>query len=132
MNPLATTRMIANLALVMIMLILFIAALLGHGATPIWVWLTASVAVAGGVVQFFVSILRPSSIRPAWDEQVVASHRAALQFGYWAALMLYALLFLLTQFGSLSPGTAFLLLAPILGAAPSVWMLGAAMMGRAG
>ncbi len=132
MNPLATTRMIANLALVVTMLSLFTAAFLGQGASPIWVWLTVSVAIAGGVAQFLVSVLRPSSIRPAWDEQVVASHRASLQFGYWAALLLYFLLFMLTQFGSLSLGTAFLLVAPMLGAAPSMWMLGAAMMGRAG
>lgn len=132
MNPLATTRMIANLALVVTMLSLFTAAFLGQGASPIWVWLTVSVAIAGGVAQFLVSVLCPLSIRPAWDEQVVASHRASLQFGYWAALLLYFLLFMLTQFGSLSLGTAFLLVAPMLGAAPSMWMLGAAMMGRAG
>ena len=132
MNPLAMTRMIANLALVVTMLSSFIAAFLGHGVSPIWVWLTASVAIAGGVAQFLVSIIRPSSIRPAWDEQVVASHRASLQFGYWTALLLYFVLFLLTQLGSLGFGTAFLLLAPILSAAPSVWMLGAAMIGRAG
>ncbi len=132
MNPLATTRMIANLALVVTMFSLFFAAVLGYGASPNWVWLTAVVAIAGGVAQFLISILRPASIRPAWDEQVVASHRAALQFGYWSVLISYAVLFILTQSGAVSGGTAFLLLAPMLGAAPSLWMLGAAMAGRAG
>ncbi len=131
-NPLALTRFLANAALVIIMLAFVLAILLNDAISPYWVWMIGGVAIGGAIAQFIVSILAPKSIRPAWDEQVVASHRASLQFGYWMALGTFLILFLLTQFGTLDASIAFFAMAPILGAAPSVWMMGAALAGRAG
>ncbi|MFQ1699235.1 hypothetical protein ACJ5NV_01435 [Loktanella agnita] len=131
-NPLALTRFCANAALVAVLLAFLVTIPAGYGDQSFWAWLIGAIAIGGAIAQFIVSIFAPRSIRPAWDEQVVASHRASLQFGYWMALCAFVVLFLLTQFGSLSAASAFFAMAPILAAAPSVWMIGAALAGRAG
>jgi hypothetical protein len=104
----------------------------GYGSSPVWVWLIGLTAIAGAVAQFVISILRPKATAAAWDEQVTASHRASLQFGYWTALTAFVVLFAMTRTDHVSPELAFYLLAPVLGAAPSLWMVGASLAGRAG
>ncbi len=131
-NPLTVTRLAANIGLVGVLLAFGVAAVTGNAGGSFWTWMIGGVAITGAVAQFLVSMIWPKAIRPAWDEQVVASHKAALQFGYWTALCGFVILFGLTQFAGLDGGVAFLLMAPILAAAPSVWMIGAAMAGRAG
>ena len=132
MNPIATTRMVTNLILVVTIVSFGGAALLGYGAWPFWPWLIGGVAIAGSAGQVLASIIWPASVKSTWDEQVVSSHRASLQFGYWAALSLYFILVLLVQFDLIDDKVAFYLMAPVLAAAPSAWMVGASLLGRAG
>ena len=88
--------------------------------------------LAGAAAQFVVSILRPSDIRPSWDEQVQASHRASLVFGYWITLATFLVFLALVLADVMSVDLAFYALGFPLGFAPAVWMLGAHLAGRAG
>ncbi|HCQ64582.1 MAG TPA: hypothetical protein DIU07_05105 [Rhodobacteraceae bacterium] len=130
-NPLAAARLLANAALVMVLLAFCGWALLGAPADPApWVWATGGVAVAGALAQFAVSVLFPRAIRPAWDQQVGRTHAGAHGFGYWMTLVVFLGLLLATQAGWLTADTAFYWLAPVLAAAPSVYMLVASLAGR--
>ena len=97
-----------------------------------WIWVLGGFALLGGIAQFIVSILWPDNIKPTWDEQNVAAHKGAYQFGYWVALLAFWVLALLVQLQVITAAVAFLCLAPILIAAPSLWMVTATLMGRAG
>jgi len=132
-NPLTAIRLLANVALVG-MLVAFTMRVLSGGPGPLatWVWATGGIAIAGAVVQFVASFLYSPAIRPAWDEQVVQTHTGSYAFGYWMLLLAFLALFLATQFAGLSTETAFLLLAPILAATPSIYMIVATIRGRAG
>ena len=132
MNALSTTRFSANVLLGLAGALLLVAALVGKAPLPGWVLTIGAIALFGGVAQFIASVLSPKSIRPAWDEQTVASHRGSYQFGYWMALLAFWLFFALTQLGNLDPQTAFLWLGPVLIITPSVWMIIATLTGRAG
>ncbi len=131
-DPLAAARLLANAALIMVLLAFCGWALLGAPGDPApWVWAIGGVAVAGALVQFAVSVLFPRAIRPAWDEQVVRTHVGSHAFGYRMPLVAFLGLFLATQAGWLAADTALYWLAPVLVAAPSVYMLVAAPAGRA-
>ncbi len=132
-NPLSATRLLANAALVAVMLVFGIRAMFfpGGDLTP-WVWIIGGVGIGGALAQFAVSVLAPRAIRPAWDEQVVRSHAGSHAFGYWMTLATFLALFVATQAGWLPAEAAFYWLAPVLAAAPSLYMLGASLAGRAG
>ncbi len=132
MNVLTKARLAGNLLLALAVLALGAAVLTGREISPTWIWALGALAIAAGVIQFIVSVAFPRSIRPAWDEQTVASHRASYQFGYWAGLIAFWGLFAGVQGGAVDAETALLWLAPILIAAPSLWMAGATAAGRAG
>jgi len=126
MNLLTIARLASNIALVLGAVLLFSFVLLGRELEARHLLAFGALALAGGVLQFIVSLFRPKSIRPAWDEQTVASHRGSYQFGYWAALVGFWGLF---AFGV---PEAFLITGIILICAPSVWMTVATLTGRAG
>lgn len=131
-NPLAAARLAANAALVAVMLAFFVRVLiLPPGDIAPWVWAIGGVAVAGAVVQVAVSVLVPRAIGPAWDEQVVRTHAGAHAFGYWMTLLAFLALFLAVRFGWIGAEAAFYWLAPVLAAAPALYMLVASLMGRA-
>lgn len=131
-NPLATARLAANAALVAVMLAFLVRVLFFPAGDMVpWVWAIGIVAVGGALAQFAVSVLVPGAIRPAWDEQVVRSHAGSHAFGYWMTLAVFLGLFLATEAGWVAPEAAFFWLAPVLAAAPSVYMLGASLLGRA-
>ncbi len=132
MNTLTVARFTTNLLIGGAGVALFVYAILGTPSFPAWILIIGAIAVLGGVAQFVASILYPKTIRPAWDEQTVASHRGSYQFGYWMALIAFWLLFGLTQWGEVEAQTAFLWLGPILIATPSIWMIVATLSGRAG
>lgn len=132
MNTLSTTRFGANLLVGGAAIAVLCAGLIGAAVSPIWILSIGALAVVGAIAQIAASILRPAAIRPAWDEQAVASHRGSYQFGYWVALVAFWVFFVLTQWGGLDPQTAFLWMGPILIAAPSAWMIIATFAGRVG
>ena len=127
MNPLAITRLAANL-----MVTAFGVGLLGVYAVTqavtaeLVVWL-GGLAVLGGVAQFLVSVFFPRSIRPTWDEMAVASHRGAYQFGYWCAVLSFWGFFFSAQYSTANLDGAFLTLGVLLICAPSAWMAVAAL-----
>ena len=127
MNPLAITRLAANL-----MVSAFGVGLLGvyvitQAVTPELVLWLGGLALLGGLSQFMVSVIFPRSIRPAWDEMVVASHRGAYQFGYWCTVIAFWVFFFLTQYSTMKLDGALLTLGVLLVCAPSVWMAVAAL-----
>lgn len=122
MNPLATTRLAANLLVTAFGLGLL--ALYGFTNTissELVLWL-GGLAILGGLSQFIVSVISPRSIRPAWDEMAAATHRGAYQFGYWCAVLGFWLFFFLTQYFETSLKGALLALGILLICAPSAWM----------
>lgn len=127
MNPLAITRLAANL-----MVTAFGVGLLGVYAftqdvtAELVLWL-GGLAVLGGLSQFMVSVIYPRSIRPAWDEMAVASHRGAYQFGYWCAVLAFWIFFFSTQYSTMNLEGALLALGILLICAPSAWMAVAAL-----
>ncbi len=102
----------------------------GFGACPPEATAEAQRLVAGALAQFAVSVLFPGAIRPAWDEQVQRSHARPHAFGCWMTLVVFLGLSLATQAGWLAAETAFYWLAPVLAAAPSVYMFVASLTGR--
>lgn len=132
MNALTWARLAANAVLTLGLFVMLAAILLNGPVSMSWVWALGGFALVGGLAQFVVSILKPGSIKPTWDEQNVAAHKGAYQFGYWAALLAFWVLVLLLQLQVITAAVAFLSLAPILIAAPSLWMVAATLMGRAG
>lgn len=131
-NPLVAARLFANASLVAVMLAFFAARFAGSPGDPVaWVWAAGAVAVAGAVLQFAVSVLAPGAIRPAWDEQVVRVHAGSHAFGYWMTLLAFLALFLATRAGWLPVEVAFYWLAPVIAAAPALYMLVAGLIGRA-
>ena len=126
MNLLTIARLASNIALVLGAILLFSFVLLGRELNAAYLIAFGALALAGGVLQFIVSLFRPKSIRPAWDEQTVASHRGSYQFGYWATLVGFWCLF------ALGVPEAFLIIGIILICAPSAWMAVATLIGRAG
>ena len=127
MNPLAFTRLAANL-----LVAAFGAGLLGIYAftqavtAELVLWL-GGLAVLGGLSQFIVSMIYPRSIRPAWDEMAVASHRGAYQFGYWCAVVAFWIIFFSTQSTATNTEGALLALGVLLICAPSAWMAAATL-----
>ena len=130
-NALAAARLLADAAPGLVVLVFSGWALLGaSGETSPWVWAIGGVAVSGALAQFAVSVAFPRAIGPAWREQVVRTHAGSHAFGYWMALVALQGWFLATQAGWFAAKTAFYWLAPVLAAAPSVYMLDAALAGR--
>lgn len=131
-NPLASARLAANAALVAVLLAFVVRLLFGAPGDPApWVWVIGGVALGGALLQFAVSVLWPRSIRPAWDEQVVRVHAGSHAFGYWMALAAFLGLFAAVRAGWIEAEAAFYWLAPVLAAAPSLYMLVASLRGRA-
>lgn len=130
MNLLTLTRLLCNIALMIGAIALLVLALIGQPIRPVHLWAFGALAVLGGAIQFAVSVLRPKTIRPAWDEQTVAAHRGSYQFGYWAALI--GFWGLLASGGSGGSSGGFLWLGVVLICAPSAWMVLETLRGRAG
>lgn len=126
MNLLTITRLVCNLMLSAGAALLILYAISGRALEPTHLLAIGVLALAGGGAQFVVSIIRPRTIRPAWDEQTVASHRGSYQFAYWIALIGFWI------FLAADVQSAFLWTGVILICAPSVWMAIATLMGRAG
>lgn len=127
MNPLAITRLAANLMITAFGVgLLCVYAFTQAITAELVVWL-GGLAVLGGVVQFLVSVIYPRSIRPTWDEMAVASHRGAYQFGYWCAVVAFWVFFFLTQYSTINLEGALLALGVLLICAPSAWMAVAAL-----
>jgi len=125
MNLLTLTRLACNILLISAGALLLVLALSGWVIGPLHLFYLGALAVAGGFVQFVMSVLRPKTIKPAWDEQTVASHRGAYQFGYWAALICFWV------FLAADVSGALLWTGIILVCAPSIWMAIATLSGRA-
>jgi len=132
MNNLTKVRLASNVVLVAAAGGLLLAMLRETETGPEWVLALAAAAILGGVAQFLVSVLQPKAIRPAWDEQTVATHRASYQFGYWAALVAFWSVFLVQLWRDTDPSGTFVVIGVILVAAPSLWMAIATFAGRAG
>jgi len=131
-NVLSLTRLVSNAAVVAVLCAFLAALAFGNPDGRGWAWIIGATALAGAAAQFVVSILRPSDIRPSWDEQVQASHRASLVFGYWITLATFLVFLALVLADVMSVDLAFYALGFPLGFAPAVWMLGAHLAGRAG
>ncbi|MES0808420.1 hypothetical protein ABLO27_02980 [Roseibium sp. SCPC15] len=132
MNALTLTRLAANLLLVCGIAGVLFSIAVGVPIESGYIIGLGAVAILGAVAQFVVSIFRPRAIRPSWDEQTVASHRGSYQFGYWAALIGFWVLFFLSQSRGLEASEALLWIGAVLICAPSVWMAIATFRGRAG
>lgn len=132
MNLLSTTRMASNITLIIAVAAIAVFAVLGGSVEPYLIVILGGIAVIGGIVQFAVSILRPGTIKPTWDEQNVASHRGSYQFGYWSALIGFWVFLALNHWLAVDFGTAFLWMGVILVSIPSIWMALATILGRAG
>ncbi len=126
MNLLTLTRLVCNIMLLIAAVGFLGLALAGQAPQFVYLLILGALAVLGGCAQFAVSVLRPRSIQPAWDEQTVAAHRGSYQFGYWAALLGFWTLLITGN------SDDFIWLGVVLVCAPSVWMVVATMMGRAG
>ncbi|WP_175498458.1 hypothetical protein [Sulfitobacter marinus] len=132
MNLLAITRLTGNILLIAAVLLLTIMMFWGTAIAPFHVIVIGALALLGGVAQFMVSVMRPRDIKPAWDEQSVASHRGSYQFGYWSALIGFWALFLYSRVSNTEVDSSFLWVGVILMGAPSLWMIIATFLGRAG
>jgi len=132
-NPIATIRLISNLAIVAVtaaFVLLTLAAQVGaSGKTGVWI--ISGVAITAALLQSAAHLMFPQTIEPAWDEEVQHSNRASYLFGYWAVMATFLTLLAGTWAGVVDPAMAFYLLAPVLGAAPCGWMAVAALLGRA-
>lgn len=132
MNLLSTARLLANITLLILVAAILVFAMSGGPMQPNVLLVLGGVALFGGLVQFLVSALKPETIRPTWDEQNVASHRGAYQFGYWAALIGFWVVFAVNHWLAVDLESAFLWMGVILVSAPSAWMAMATILGRAG
>lgn len=132
MNLLAMTRLTGNILLIVGIFLLTMFIVWGKAIMPFHVVIVGALALAGGIAQFIVSVLRPKEIKPAWDEQSVASHRGSYQFGYWSALIGFWALFIYSQVFNTNLDGSFLWMGIVLMGAPSVWMVIATILGRAG
>nr|WP_320141228.1 hypothetical protein [uncultured Cohaesibacter sp.] len=127
MNPLTITRLVANLTVTASGVgLLGVYAFTQHFTAELVLWLSG-LAVLGGLSQFMISVIYPRSIRPAWDEMAVASHRGAYQFGYWCAVVAFWIFFFLTRYSKLKQEGALLALGVLLISAPAAWMAVAAL-----
>lgn len=132
-HPITIARTIADAALVLVMAA-FVASLasgVGPGATS-WVWILGVTVGAGIAGQIATSLIWRRGLEAAWDELVQASHAASYVFGYWAVMATFLTIYALVEADVMSAEAAFFWLAPVLGAAPSAWMLLASLRGRAG
>lgn len=132
MNLLTLTRLGGNFLVLGAAGAFVVSAIAGGSVQPWQVAVMGALALLGGLAQMLVSIVRPKTIKPAWDEQTVASHRGSYQFGYWAALIGFWCLLGLSQFAGIDLGIAFVWLGVILLSAPSAWMVVSTLLGRAG
>lgn len=133
MNPLALARLDANISLVLVFMAFLAAMYLGSGkVSDNWAWIIGGVALAGAVGQFVVSVIWPKSVRPAWDEQVIETQRAANSFGFFMTLAVFLVFLILVINDMMRPDLAFYLIGAPLGIAPAIWMIVAHFQGRAG
>jgi len=133
MNPLTLARLISNVAIVVVVgaFLLTVAFNTGDLILP-WFWIIGGTALFGAVLQLAVSILRPSAIPTAIDEQVRATEVGSQSFGYWISLAIFLAFLVLVLQERMSAPLAFFLMGAPLGAAPALYMLIAHFRGRAG
>lgn len=132
MNSLTNARLASNVLLVAAAATVLVSSIFAGSIKPNFLLAMGAVAVLAGLGQFVVSIIRPNAIKPAWDEQTVASHKASYQFGYWSALIGFWMCLAMNHWFGLDLSAAFLWLGVLLISVPSIWMIVATLSGRAG
>ena len=133
MNPLALARLGSNVGIVVVMAAFTTALFVESGkASNAWTWAIGGVALLGAAAQCIISVIWPSSVKTAWDEQVLMTQRSANAFGYFTVLVIFLIFLALVILDVLDATLAFYLLSIPLAVAPSIWMIAAHFQGRAG
>lgn len=133
MNPLTLARLISNASIVAVISAYLVVIMFNVGGNDLpWAWIITGTALTGAALQFGVSILRPSAISTAIDEQVRATEIGSQSFGYWVSLAVFLVFLVLVLNDMMSAQLAFFLLGSPLAAAPALYMLVAHVRGRAG
>ena len=133
MNPITLSRLVSNIAVVAVIAAFLVALMFNDGIADLpWGWIIFLTALGGVALQFITSLLRPSDIAAAFDEQVRATETGSYAFGYWISLAVFLVFLVLVLTGRMSAPLAFFVMGAPLGAAPALYMLVAHVRGRAG
>jgi hypothetical protein len=131
-NPITLVRAVGNVSLILAVVIAITASMLqAPNVWEGWKWLLLGVAVVYAIASAAAPLLYPQKVAEAWDEQNTAAHGDSFIFGYWAAIIVFAILLGLIWTDRLDAAHAIFWMGPVFAIAPSAHYLSSILRGRA-
>ncbi|WP_342078118.1 hypothetical protein [Yoonia sp. SS1-5] len=133
MNIVATTRFVANLLLVLVILLLWVNIGMDRQISGLaWAIGIFILAAGCGLIEVAIAFLKPKQAVAAWDEQARASVRLSYAWGYWIAMAAFLILLAASLTDHIDPAFAFYIMGTPLAVGPPIIMIWAYVTGRAG